>query len=74
MLLCWRQGKEVFTRISTNISSGGYLYTDSNGREMQTRLYNYRPTWQLNVTEPVAGKYVPVRANWRAPRPSLVPH
>jgi hypothetical protein len=52
------QGKEIISRFSTNISSDGYLYTDSNGREMQQRLLNYRPTWKLNVTEPVAGKYV----------------
>ena len=32
---CAPQGKEVISRISTNISSAGYLYTDSNGREMQ---------------------------------------
>jgi lysosomal alpha-mannosidase len=51
------QGKEIITRFSTNISSDGYLYTDSNGREMQQRLLNYRPTWKLNITEPVAGKY-----------------
>ena len=31
------QGKEVISRISTNISSAGYLYTDSNGREFQVR-------------------------------------
>lgn len=55
-------GKEVITRFDTNISSSGYVYTDSNGREMQERLFNYRPTWKLNVTEPVAGNYYPVNA------------
>jgi hypothetical protein len=33
------QGKEVISRISTNISSAGYLYTDSNGREFQVRCW-----------------------------------
>ncbi len=31
------------------------FYTDSNGREMQKRVINYRPTWPLEVFEPVAG-------------------
>jgi hypothetical protein len=30
-------GKEVITRFSTGIKSNGYVYTDSNGREFQTR-------------------------------------
>lgn len=55
VLMCF-QGKEIITRFSTNISSNGYTYTDSNGREMQERLFNYRPTWNLTVHEPVAGK------------------
>jgi len=38
------------------------VYTDSNGREMQQRLLNYRPTWKWNVTEAVAGNYYPVNA------------
>jgi len=37
-------------------------YTDSNGREFQTRQRDFRPTWKLNVTEPVAGNYYPVTA------------
>jgi hypothetical protein len=55
-------GKEVITRYTTGIASGGYVYTDSNGREMQTRLFNYRPTWNLTVEEPVAGNYYPVNS------------
>lgn len=34
---CW-QGKEVISRFDTNISTAGYLYTDSNGREFQVSL------------------------------------
>ena len=28
-------------------------YTDSNGRDMQQRRFNYRPTWDLDVTDPL---------------------
>jgi len=55
-------GKEVITRFNTNVSSAGYVYTDSNGREFLTRLVNYRPSWSYNITEPVAGNYYPVNA------------
>lgn len=27
---------------------------------MQARIRNYRPTWELNVTQPVAGNYYPL--------------
>jgi hypothetical protein len=37
-------------------------FTDSNGREMQQRQVNFRPTWNLTVEEPVAGNYYPVNA------------
>ncbi len=55
-------GKEVIVRYSTDIKSGDAFYTDSNGREMQERRLNYRPTWELEQTEPVAGNYYPVNA------------
>ena len=35
-------------------------YTDANGRDMQKRVFNYRPTWKLNVTDPVSGNFYPV--------------
>jgi len=53
-------GKEIVSRISTDISNAGECYTDSNGREMQYRKRNYRATWKLNQTEPTAGNYFPV--------------
>jgi len=56
------QGKEIITRFSSDIQSASYIYTDSNGREFQTRKLNYRPTWPLEVNEPVAGNYYPVNA------------
>ena len=36
------------------------FYTDSNGREMLKRKLNYRPTWNVELEEPVAGNYYPV--------------
>jgi hypothetical protein len=56
------QGKEVISRFSSDVASASYIYTDSNGREFQTRKLNYRPTWPLQVNEPVAGNYYPVNA------------
>ncbi|XP_036354000.2 lysosomal alpha-mannosidase isoform X1 [Ochotona princeps] len=53
-------GKEVINRFDTPLDTKGYFYTDSNGREILTRRRNYRPTWNLNQTEPVAGNYYPV--------------
>ena len=55
-------GKEVITRFDTDIKSDQLFYTDANGREMQERKRNYRPTWKLNITEPVAGNYYPVNS------------
>ena len=55
-------GKEVIARFDTNIESDGLYYTDANGREMQKRKRNYRQTWTLNNTEPVAGNYYPVNS------------
>ena len=56
------QGKEVVSKFSSSIASQGQLLTDSNGREMQLRRRDYRPTWNLTQTEPVAGNYYPVNA------------
>jgi len=40
-----------------DIKNADIFYTDSNGLEMMERKFNYRPTWDLNVTEPAAGNY-----------------
>lgn len=53
-------GKEVVSRFVSGLGSGEALYTDSNGREMQRRQLNSRPSWKLDQTEPVAGNYFPV--------------
>lgn len=71
-------GKELVLRYQTNLSSGSTFYTDANGREMQERVVDYRPTWDLNVTEPVSGNYYPltaaiaVKASHRALGPSFL--
>jgi len=55
-------GKEIVTKYSSGIKNNGVFYTDSNGREFMKRIRNFRPTWQLNNTEPVAGNYYPVNS------------
>ena len=52
-------GKEVISRFTSDIASGGVWYTDSNGREFQVRRRNFRPTWEWNATEVTAGNYYP---------------
>ncbi|XP_035261901.1 lysosomal alpha-mannosidase [Anguilla anguilla] len=55
-------GKEVITRLDTNINSSGLFYTDSNGREVLERRRDFRPTWVLKQTEPIAGNYYPINS------------
>ena len=55
-------GKEVISRFDTSLASNTTWWTDANGREMQERIRNYRKTWTLNNTEPVAGNYYPVNS------------
>jgi len=55
------QGKEVVMRIrAESIQNNGVFYTDSMGLELQKRVVNERPYWNLDVNEPVAGNYYPV--------------
>lgn len=42
------------------MKTNGVFYTDSNGREMLERKLNYRPTWDVDIQEPIAGNYYPV--------------
>jgi len=55
-------GKEVITRWTSSVETEKMWYTDSNGREFQQRIRNYRPTWPLQVNEPISGNYVPMNA------------
>lgn len=53
-------GKEIITRYQTELATDSTFYTDSNGRELLKRVRNFRPTWKLNLKEPVSGNYYPV--------------
>ncbi|XP_006875234.1 PREDICTED: lysosomal alpha-mannosidase-like [Chrysochloris asiatica] len=55
-------GKEIISRFDTMLKTRGRFYTDSNGREILERRRNYRPTWKLMQTGPVAGNYYPVNS------------
>ncbi|XP_054635980.1 lysosomal alpha-mannosidase isoform X1 [Dunckerocampus dactyliophorus] len=55
-------GKEVITRLDTDIKSSGIFYTDSNGREVLQRKKDFRPTWHLRQSEPIAGNYYPINS------------
>lgn len=55
-------GKEIITRFDTDMKTYGKFFTDSNGREILKRVKDYRPTWKLNVTEPISGNYYPVNS------------
>lgn len=52
-------GREVVLRYTTGLDSGNEWFTDANGREMIRRRRNYRPSWDLNVTENISGNYYP---------------
>lgn len=53
-------GKEIISRFTTELDSASTFYTDSNGRELLKRVRNFRPTWKLDLEEPVSGNYYPV--------------
>lgn len=45
------------------IHNYGVFYTDSNGLEMQERILNYRPTWELALTQNqnITANYYPIQ-------------
>lgn len=53
-------GKELVTKITTELQSNKTFYTDSNGRDFIKRIRDYRSDWDLQVNEPVAGNYYPI--------------
>lgn len=55
-------GREVISRFTSDLFTQGVFFTDANGRQMLEREVNYRPTWKLDVNEPVAGNYYPVNS------------
>jgi lysosomal alpha-mannosidase len=59
----WGSGVEVVLAVNSSlINNNGTFYTDSMGMEMQKRVRNFRPSWNLTVTEPASGNYYPVQS------------
>ena len=54
--------KEVFSRFRTDIKSGDKWRVDSNCYEITSRRLNHRDTFNLTVTEPIAGNVVNVNS------------
>ena len=55
-------GREVVTKFESDLESSSLFYTDANGREILQRKRDFRPTWDLNNTEPVSGNYYPINS------------
>jgi hypothetical protein len=53
-------GKEVVTRFAVPLATGATWRSDSNCRDMITRVRNFRPSWNATIREPIAGNYAPV--------------
>ena len=53
-------GKEIITRYSTALQNDKTWYSDSNCRDFQERIKDYRSSFIFVNNEPVAGNYVPV--------------
>ncbi|XP_030461860.1 alpha-mannosidase At3g26720-like [Syzygium oleosum] len=53
-------GKEIITRLRTNMKTNKTFYTDSNGRDFIKRIRDFRSDWELEVNQPVAGNYYPI--------------
>jgi lysosomal alpha-mannosidase len=48
-------GKEVISRFDSSLKTNGVFYSDANGREMQRRKRDYRPTWSYKGKDSMAG-------------------
>lgn len=55
-------GKEIVTKLSSDLESNKVFYTDSNGRDFIKRVRDYRSDWELEVHEEIAGNYYPVNS------------
>ena len=53
------KSREVVTRYTPSLASGGAWRSDSNCREGQPRHRGLRGNWTSNISEPVAANYVP---------------
>jgi hypothetical protein len=60
-------GKEVISRIITDLDTQGAMFTDTNGVHTLKRVRNHRDTWTLNSSEPISDNYYPVNARACAP-------
>lgn len=56
------KGKEIVLEIDSDFKNKDIFYTDTNGLELLERKLNYRPTWNLTVTQPASGNYYPINA------------
>lgn len=45
-----------------NFDNAKTFFTDSNGLEMQRRVQDYRPTWNLATTQKVTDNYYPINS------------
>lgn len=57
------QGLEVTVNFkSIDIDNKDTFYTDSNGLEMQKRVLNFRPTFNISTDEKTTSNYYPVNS------------
>jgi len=54
------KGREIISRIKTDVANSNSFYTDAQGTEMTLRILNHRDSWNVNLKEPVAGNYYPI--------------
>eukprot|EP00250_Pteridium_aquilinum_P013927 c21663_g1_i1 orf=147-3290(+) len=55
-------GKEIVTKLSSDLASDKVFFTDSNGRDFIRRVRDHRSDWELEVHEEIAGNYYPVNS------------
>lgn len=53
-------GRDVVMRFDSDLKSKEKFYTDSNGREILVRRRDFRPTWDLEKIDSIAGNFYPV--------------
>jgi lysosomal alpha-mannosidase len=53
-------GKEIISRFESDLQSKQTFFTDSNGRQNIKRTRDFRPTFDLNLTERISSNYYPV--------------
>jgi len=64
----YQDGHEVVVQFHVdNFDNNKTFYTDSNGLEMQKRILNYRPTWNVSLNyqdqlENITANYYPINS------------